>query len=254
MEAALRPGRDGRQPAATLRALPRIGGMGSIPGRAANLPAVLGLVMPQLDRLHLFLHGYDEIPQAARHPRIIAYLMPKSHPYRESGKFYGLSQEPAPCLYFCFDDDILYQPGHVERLARAIAAHGGRAIVGTHAVCFTGPASSYIRGHRSHHFRRGLWWERRVDELGTGTIGFVSTLMRLDPPGWPYGDMDDLMLAIEAERDGIPRICVARPPRSAVPVGPLGPDSLHHRARANESRQVAQFQVLLELMGRRHAP
>lgn len=253
MRAALRPGRDGRQRAAALRALPRVGGMGSIPGRAANLSAVLGLVLPQLDRLHLFLHGYDEIPQAARHPRILAYLMPKTHPYRESGKFYGLSQESAPCLYFCFDDDILYRPGHVERLARAIVAHGGRVMVGTYAVCFTGPASSYVHGHRSHHFRRGLMFERRVDELGSGTMGFVSSLLELDPPGWPYGDMDDLMLAIEAERNGIPRICVARPPRSAVPVGRSEPDSLYNRARADETRQVAQLQVLLELMGRRPA-
>lgn len=238
-------------PVADFDHLPRVGGMASIPTRAANLPAVLAEVLPQLDRLHLFLHGYDEVPEAARHPKVHAYPAPKSHPYRASGKFYGLSQETAPCLYFGFDDDILYHAGHVDRLVRGLRRYRGRAIVGIHGVRWRSPDATFRTLRRSYFFERGIVLDHVVDLLGTGTVGFVSSEIPIDPPNWAHGDMDDLFFAIEAERRHLPRLALARPTRSIAAISTNQDDSIWRATTRDDTRQTAQLHVLLELMGKR---
>jgi hypothetical protein len=233
-----------------LAALPRIGGLSSIPSRAKDLAGVLERIVPQVERLHLFLHGYESIPPEARHSRILPVLAPKAHPYRASGKLFGLGIERLPCLYFCFDDDILYPPDYVARLARALIRHEGDAIVGFHASRFLPPHQSYIRDRRIYPFPKRLLFDTPVDELGAGTIAFASGRLPIDPVSWKYGDVDDLMLAIEAERRGLKRIALARHRKYIRRVPGKQVESLWRTVQADESRSVEQMRVLLRLMSR----
>lgn len=234
----------------TLESLPTVGGLASIPSRAANLPRILDELLPQLDRLHLFLHGYDSIPEGVQRPGVAVTLAPRDHPYRTSGKFFGLAEEPLPCLYFGFDDDILYRPGHVRRLRSALIGYAGNAVVGLHGARFLDPMARYTEQRLVYHFPSALLADEVVDQLGAGTCAFVSSRLPLDPRTWPHGDMDDLMLAIEAERLGLPRIAVRRPRNSAVPLHPDEPDSLWEKAKLDDSRQTLQLRTLMRLMGR----
>jgi hypothetical protein len=207
-------------------ALPRVGGLASIPSRAGDLGQVLDRIVPQVERLHLFLHGYNAIPPEALHPRIIPVLAPRAHPYRASGKFYGLSQEATPCLYACFDDDILYAFRHLP------------------------PYESYIRDRRPYYFGRRLLLETQVDELGAGTMGFVSSRLPIDPPSWKYGDTDDLSIAIEAERLGLRRLALPRPRRHLRGIRRHQTESLWQSVLEDESRSVEMMRVLARTMGR----
>lgn len=239
-----------RHDPATLAARPRIGGMATMPSRLADLDEVLSHVLPQVDRLHLFLHGHSEIPAAARHPRIVPLLAPVDHPYRASGKFYGLALETRPCLYFGFDDDIVYRAGHVDRMAAAVLRYRGTALVGLHGVRYRSAKARFLTHRRSYHFERMLLTDHRVDLLGVGTAAFPSDLLPIDPPSWAHGDMDDLMLAIAAERLGIKRIAVHRPRRSIVGLAADQPDSLWRSANRDDSRQSDQLALLMRLSGR----
>ena len=231
-------------------ALPRVGGLASIPSRADDLGQVLDRIVPQVERLHLFLHGYNAIPPEALHPRIIPVLAPRAHPYRASGKFYGLSQEATPCLYACFDDDILYPPDYVARIARALIRQEGNAVVGFHAFRHLPPYESYIRDRRPYYFGRRLLLETQVDELGAGTMGFVSSRLPIDPPSWKYGDTDDLSVAIEAERLGLRRLALPRPRRYLRGIRRHQTESLWQSVLEDESRSVEMMRVLARTMGR----
>lgn len=241
----------GRRRKLRLATLPRIGGMASIPSRAGDLEQVLARIVPQLERLHLFLHGYDAIPAVARHSRIVPVLAPADTPFRASGKFHGLLQQTGPCLYFCFDDDILYPPDYVGQMTAAICRYGGRAFVGVHGSDYPDTGTSYARDRKTRPFAKRLLVDRIVDELGCGTVAFASGLMSIDPRRWPHGDMDDLMLAIDAERNGIDRIAIRRHRRWLVPLDQRQPDSLWARTLADDSRQSAQLAELKTLLGRR---
>jgi hypothetical protein len=242
--------RAGRRHKLRLGTLPRIGGMASIPSRADDLERVLARIVPQVERLYLFLHGHDAIPAAARHSRIVPVLAPADTPFRASGKFYGLLQQKGPCLYFCFDDDILYPRDYVGRMTAAICRYGGRALVGVHGSDYPGAGTSYARDRKTRPFAKRLLIDRAVDELGCGTVAFPSELLSIDPRRWPHGDMDDLMLAIEAERNGINRIAIRRHRRWLVPIRQGQPDSLWLRTLADDSRQSEELVELKVLMGR----
>jgi hypothetical protein len=177
-----------------------VGGLGSIPSRAGSLPRVLDTILPQVERLHLFLHGYESVPPEVIRPGVIVHLAPASDPYRTAGKFFGLAQEPQPCIYCTFDDDILYGDGHVARLRAALIRYSGRALVGIHSASFRPSTGSYLHRQVTRHFTRGLWVDQLADEIGTGTGAFVSSVLPVDPTTWPHGFMDDLMMAIEASR------------------------------------------------------
>lgn len=234
-----------------IASLPRVGGLASIPSRAGDLAEVLGHILPQVDRLHLFLHGYAEVPPEAVHPRIQVCLAPVDTPYRASGKFYGLARETEPCVYFGFDDDIRYHAGHVDRLVAALIRYGERTVVGLYGSSYRKQPLSFLDRHRTYRFQRGYALARRVDLLGTGTIGFLTEHLSFDPTTWPYGDMDDIMVAIEAQKRGMPRVCIARPKSSITPIAERQPDSLWSRTLEDPTRQTAQLAVLLELSRRR---
>ena len=235
-----------------LHALPRVGGLASIPTRVETLGTVLDHIVPQVDRLHLFLHGYRDVPETANRPGVIPYLAPLDHPYRASGKFYGLAQETEPCLYFCFDDDILYSPGYVEHTRRGLLDYGSYAAVGYHSIVFNRPRRGYM-AQRRLSFRRETWIDRRVDAIGTGTLAFASTLLPLDPSRWRYGDMDDLMFAQQAAQRGIPLVSLARNKGLMVAIAQGQTDSLDWNARRDSSRHDEEMRRLITIK-RKAAP
>lgn len=220
--------------------------MASIPSRAAVLGAVLDKIMPQVDRLHLFLHGYADVPSVARRAGVLTYLAGKDHPYRASGKFFGLGQESQPCLYCCFDDDIYYRRGYVRRLRRGLIAHGGRAVVGFHSIVFDKAGAGY-RAQRRQVFWHGSLRDIRVDTLGTGTIAFRSDLLPIDVTDWRYGDMDDLMFAQDLARRGIQLISLSRLPGLLWPAIRTQPDSLFYLMKQDSSRHDTEMQQLIDI-------
>lgn len=233
-----------------LASLPRIGGIASIPSRVDTLPRVLASIVPQVERLHLFLHGYDAIPEAARHARVVAVLAPRDTPWRASGRLHGLAAESRPCLYFTFDDDIVYPDDYVERLARALVRHEGNAVVGFHAHNYRPPYESYIRDRQRFPFVKRKLFEAQVDELGAGTLAFVSSRLPMDPRRWKYGDLDDIMIAQEAERAGLRRIALARGRHYIGRARRDTTGTLWKSVLEDESRSVEQMRVLLQMMGR----
>jgi hypothetical protein len=239
--------RRGRAAREALTSLPLVGGMSSIPSRVAELVRILDHIVPQLDRLHLFLHGYETVPGGVARPKVTITLAPRNHPYRQSGKFFGLSQEARPCLYFTFDDDILYLEGHVRRLREALLRYSGNVVVGVHGATFFRRVASYTRDRTVRHFARPLLADEVVDQLGAGTAAFAAQRLPIDPPRWAHGDMDDLMLAIEAERNGLPRIAVARPSRSLIPLEIGKIDSLWKKVQLDDTRQLQHLETLMKL-------
>lgn len=220
--------------------LPVIGGMATMPSRLGSLRQVLPGILHQVDRLYLYLDKYAEIPdEFANIPRLVPLLTPRERkPAGGSGKFIGLEKQPGACLYFCFDDDILYPADYVAHLRAALRRHEYRAIVGLHGAVYQVPAKQYIKNRHILHFRQGLEFDCYVDELGTGTLAFHSSLLKFDHRRWANRDMSDLMLMIEAIRQGVPRIAIRRPANFLLPIEENQTDSLYRRTLADDSVQT----------------
>jgi hypothetical protein len=231
-------------------ALPRIGGMATMPSRAASFKRALPHILPQVERLYLFLDGYRDLPACARDPRIVPLFSTDFVALHASGKFLGAALHGGDHVYATFDDDILYRPGHVARLAAALARHGGRAVVGVHGTVFRPPYASYARDRRNIHFNSRLWFERTVDQVGTGTSALIPALLPVDPRDWGVANMCDLMVALAAARAGVPCIAIRRRTRILDAIERLQPGSIWEATLRDDSRHRPFLEALMRLRGR----
>ncbi len=83
---------------------------------------------------------------------------------------------------------------------------------------------------------------------------FVSSVLDVDPRRWRRNDMDDIVMAIEAQRRGLPRIVLAREQGWLTAYAENQPDSLWVRAKADPSEQARLMRVLLAAYAPRAAP
>jgi hypothetical protein len=227
--------------------LPRVGGIATMPSRAHTLPTALASILPQVDRLYVFFDKLAAVPDGfVNQPKIVPLLPAQHGNVAGSGKFLGAALNPDPCLYFCFDDDLLYPPNYVEVLARALGRNYLRALVGVHGAFFQPPYRSYRTDRKIFHFSGALVIDCHADLLGTGTMAFYSGSFRADVRSWPHHDMDDLMVAIEAVKQGLPRVLIRRPQGFLRQLEATQTDSLYQQMTRDDSRHSKIMREALE--------
>lgn len=158
-----------------------------------------------------------------------------------------MRHEPGPAVLVTFDDDIRYPEGHVDRLVAALVAFEGRAMVGFHGTLFKAPYESFARDMSVCSFVDALDADVRVDLLGLGTAAMMIPAMAFDPSPWPHTDMDDIMVAIEAERRRLPRVALARKANTLQAMPHLQVRSLWREMVRDDARQTLQMKRLLAL-------
>ncbi|HEX7777322.1 MAG TPA: hypothetical protein VF449_12425 [Parvibaculum sp.] len=220
--------------------------MATMPSRAATFRTALAGILPQVDRLYLYFDQHDEVPAFLRgDPRIVPLLPAQHGALGCDGKMLGLRLHGKPCLYFAFDDDIFYPPAYVELLASALERHHFGAMLGFHALRFRPPHLSYRADRDVLHFNEPLTADSPADELGSGTLAFHTGRFNFDVTAWPHHTMTDLMLAIEAVRQGVPRLAVRRPPNFVRPLEEGQEDSLFKALEKDDSRETAIMRAAL---------
>jgi hypothetical protein len=235
-----------------VRSLPRIGSIATMPSRAESFAEVLPRLLPQVDRLFVYLDGFSAPPAAVEgHSKIAVFRAEECGNLHSSSRLLPLTFLETPGIFMIFDDDILYPPDYVATLVEGLAVRGGRAIVGFHGTRFKPPYRSYVRDRISLHFKVLLEADAEVDELGTGTCAFLADVFPVDPREFPHVNMDDIVLAIEAKRRGLPRIALRRstgwlPPYPKPPI-----ESLWARTMENDATETG---LLAQLIGRKLSP
>lgn len=219
----------GRLPSPVRARLPAteaiVAGMATVAGNETALRAAVMSLLPQVDRLYLYLNRYQEVPAFLRaNSKIIACTDTDGTRFGDAGKFWGLAQSPAS-VYLTCDDDIVYPPDYAARLATELAACDGQAIVGVHGALIHQPCRGYYDdGSRSViHFEHALIRRRRVHVVGTGTAAFHSDVVRMTLDDFKHPNMADIWLARYAQQRGLPLFAVPRPERWLVPLEVLRP-------------------------------
>jgi hypothetical protein len=169
----------------------------SIPLRAAHLQAVVKAILPQVDRLYIFLNGYESVPPFLQdNPTVHVVQSLSVGDFRDNGKFYFLRDPPTDAFYFTLDDDIAYPPDYVRTLLLKIEQYQRRAVVGVHGVVFSDPLQSFFSNRRVLQFDKELQADQSVNLLGTGTVAFHRGAINLSFEYFGQPGMPDLWLAI----------------------------------------------------------
>jgi hypothetical protein len=239
---------DGRRAAARWGDDLVVAGMATMPSRAATFPFAFASLIRQVDRLYLYLDGHAECPAPARgDPRVVPILsrdMPSLH---ANGKLLGLALERRPCLYVSADDDIHYAHDFVAALRRGLSASGDAAVVGLHGSVLARPMVRYDLNRTKFQYSAALNESRSVDVLGTGAVLFSSQMLSFDVREWPFTNMVDLGLALEAAKRGMPLIALARRRKSVWTLAGDQPDSIRAALRRDDTRQTALAHELLRV-------
>jgi hypothetical protein len=225
-----------------------IAGMATMPSRSATFPFAFASLIRQVDKLYLYLDGHSECPAPARRDARVVPVFGRDIPgLHANGKFVGLALERRPCLYVSADDDIHYAHDFVAALRHGLSDYEDAAVVGLHGSVLERPLVHYDLNRTIFPYSAALRESRHVDVLGTGAVMFSSKTLRFDVREWPFTNMVDLGLAIEAGKRGVPLIALARRRKSVWTLAGDQPDSIHAALKRNGARQTVLARELLRV-------
>jgi hypothetical protein len=150
------------------RALDVFVGVASIPSRETWLQTVVQRLLPQARHIGVYLNGYVEVPDFLNNDRVTVARSQEHGDIRDNGKFFFLDQSESR-YYATVDDDILYPPDYLERLAGFLRNAEQVAAVGVHGAIYPHPIIDMFSSRYLVHFEDSLSHVTPVHLLGTGT-------------------------------------------------------------------------------------
>jgi len=196
-----------------------IASIATLASRRHLLEQAVASLLPQVDRLNVYLNGYLRVPPFLLHEKVAHPILSRDAGWRgPEAKWwfvdvnsFAMPPTPAPTdIHLTCDDDIQYPEDYVERMVDALERRPG-TIACVHGSIFTLPFRDYISSRVSFRFGEALAEDTRVHVAGSGTIAYeLGTL----PIGvardfrWPR--MVDPELAVLAKERGVECWAIAR--------------------------------------------
>ena len=198
--------------------------MATIPNRLDTLEKAVRSLLPQTDRLCVYLNGHTEIPSFLNMSKI---EIATSHNYgdrSDAGKFWW--SDKANGYYLSADDDLIYPPNYVEAIIGKIELYHRKAAVGVCGYLIRLPFKSYLFDKVGISFHTSNSKDQQVHILGTGTTAFHMDTIELNPLDFKGPGMADIWFAIAAQKQSVPLVCIAHPKDWLVMSCPMQRDSL----------------------------
>jgi hypothetical protein len=221
--------------------------MATMPSRAESAPEAIASLLPQIDRLWLFLDRFDATPPYAEDERIRVVRSQDTGDLRANGKFLALELEAETCTFFGVDDDIRYPEDYCATLEAYVDRYRGAAIVGVHAAVLREPMRSYGRDLKVLHRRSEQRHFEGVDLLGADSLAFRTSTLRFDVREWEDVNMLDLTFARIARERSIPLVKVPRAAHWVTALDENQGDSIWMGVLADDSRQTTLARELMAL-------
>jgi hypothetical protein len=221
--------------------------MATMPSRASTAPSAIASILPQVDRLWLFLDRFDATPPYAEDERIRVVRSQDVGDLRANGKLVGVALESEPCTFFGADDDIRYPADYCDTLEAHLDRYRGGAVVGVHAAVLRRPTASYARDTKVLHRRADQARSEGVDLLGSDSLAFRTTTLRFDVREWVEVNMVDLAFARVARERAVPLVKIPRPSHWLTALDENQDDSIWMGVLADDTRQTVLAQELIAL-------
>lgn len=219
--------------------------LASIPERAQFLPRVLASLRPQVERLHVYLNGWQEVPPCVRE-LADEYILDPANRGAES-KLHWTKPSPQHervsdgFFYLSCDDDFVYGPDYVATMVAAVERWQGRAIVTGHGRVYRAGATHFhhvVQGSVGLFYKRvpvGAW----VNYGGTGVMAFDTRILPV-PSAWPQQNILDAQLAVWAQHERVPMWLVPHEGQWIKPLALIDPRGIFRTScREQHARRSA---------------
>lgn len=208
--------------------------LATVPSRRKQLQTVVKNLLPQVDRLRVYLNNYDGTPDFLLHPNIDLAHSTHHGDLKDTGKFFW-GQADRGYVLTC-DDDLLYPPNYVARLLAAVECYGKFAVIGFHGVFLKPDCHSYYRDRTVFHFTQQLKNDHSVHIVGTGCAAWHTDCLRVGIDAFPVPHMSDIWLGRICQQRELPVLTPARDSHwlNAQPVA----DSIYDKYFNDDGRQT----------------
>ena len=180
--------------------------LASIPSRETSLEQVVKSLLPQVDRLNVYLNEYREIPAFLRHSKIRVATSQEQGNRGDAGKFYWADEVEG--YHFTCDDDFRYPVNYIATLVAALKATEHKAVVGVHGTCFLDPFESYRKSRRRLHCLAQVEQDEFVHVLGTGVLAYHTSTIKVSREDFLLPNMADIWFGLAAQKQQVPCLCL----------------------------------------------
>ncbi len=181
--------------------------LASIPARRDSLQKTIASLLPQVDRIGVYLNGYDDVPGFLSDARIDVARSQDHGDRGDAGKMFWTSAGDFD-YYFACDDDIVYPPDFVARMVAAVDGYQRQALVGCHgALMHAKPKDYYTSRARVFHGGSEVTEAQSVHVVATSSLCWHSSIPVV-PDLFTAPNMADMWISAWANDRDIPRIVI----------------------------------------------
>jgi len=181
--------------------------LASIPSRRENLRQVVASLLPQVDKLNVYLNDYQDVPDFLLSPKIGVGRSQETGDLGDAGKFFWC--EKIPGWQLTTDDDIVYPPDYVKTLIAKAEYYGRRVVIGVHGSKLLQPFVSYFRSRKIVHCNSKVDHDTLVNAIGTGVACWHSSTLTVKRSDFKLPNMGDIWMSLVAKKQGIPLVVIA---------------------------------------------
>lgn len=150
----------------------------TIPGREEALKDVVASLLPQVDKLNVFLHGYKELPVFLQHKKIeVAFDLE----WGDKGDLDKLSWcDEVKGYHIITDDDLILPKDYVKKMIQKIDQYDKKAIISFHGIIpHNPPIASYYLDRTVFPCLGSISHDIEVPIGGTGVMGYHTKYVPL---------------------------------------------------------------------------
>lgn len=209
--------------------------MATIPERLGPCRQAVKTLLPQCDRLNVYLHGHFRLPPFLKHPKIEVMLERDYGDLQSIDKFRWADRVKG--YHFLCDDDLLYPLNYVQHMIDKIEQYDRKAVVGCHGSILRFPLNHYYRDRQVMHFREHVAEDTRVHVLGTGVSAYHHSTLDISIYDFSHEvcASDDVWFALAAQLQRVPLYVIAHKANwvRQNPRGDTAARSIYQRRRNN---------------------
>lgn len=182
--------------------------MVTIPSRLNTMRQVVNSILPQVDRLNVFLAGFSQVPDVLTHPKIKVLRSQEYGALEDNAKF--LSNDLTG-FHFTIDDDLIYPDDYVKVLIGKLEAFEFRPAIGVHGILINDPFTGYydVSSRIVYRYRDDVKDDVYVHIIGTGTLAYHTRNVSFTLAGNEETRMIDIYFGLYCQANHIPVICIA---------------------------------------------
>ena len=194
--------------------------MAAVPWRMDVLETVINSLLPQVDRLNVYLNSWEITPDYLTHPKINAVRFQEEvGDLGDTGKFFWCKKVKG--IHLTVDDDIMYPDDYVETILSGIRRNK-KCIVTFHGSVLI--SKKFLEKKLLSHFAHHTAEDIPVSVGGTGVMAYCSKDVAFSLDAFQSNFWADGWVAIQAKKEKIPIIALKHDEGWLKPLPTTGPD------------------------------